>query len=231
MRAVQDQIAPWVRHTWCSLGTDGFGFADTRAAARRYFLVDAESIVVATLRIAGPGRSVRRERCSRRLRSLSPRRPDRGRRSGTRGRRRLADLLLTGRSRGLGNRQVLPLERALEVRFSTSSTACALPAICQRVSPTTNSSATPPAPITSAAPGYQSQRVEIGLQEDAEPAARDPGQVDRGGSEYPQCGGRGHHRLPRGQASPVRKMSRMVVGRDRDLGEALAEQRRAPVLR
>jgi len=49
MRAVQDQIAPWVRHTWCSLGTDGFGFADTRAAARRYFLVDAESIVVATL--------------------------------------------------------------------------------------------------------------------------------------------------------------------------------------
>jgi pyruvate dehydrogenase E1 component len=46
---VQDQIAPWVRHTWCSLGTDGFGFADTRAAARRYFLVDAESIVVVTL--------------------------------------------------------------------------------------------------------------------------------------------------------------------------------------
>ncbi len=49
MRAVQDQIAPWVDSTWCSLGTDGFGFADTRAAARRYFLVDAESIVVATL--------------------------------------------------------------------------------------------------------------------------------------------------------------------------------------
>ncbi len=49
MRAVQDQIAPWVQQTWCSLGTDGFGFADTRAAARRYFMVDAESIVVATL--------------------------------------------------------------------------------------------------------------------------------------------------------------------------------------
>jgi pyruvate dehydrogenase E1 component len=49
MRAVQDQIAPWVQHTWCSLGTDGFGLADTRAAARRHFLVDAESIVVATL--------------------------------------------------------------------------------------------------------------------------------------------------------------------------------------
>jgi pyruvate dehydrogenase E1 component len=49
MRAVQDQIAPWVHQPWNSLGTDGFGLADTRAAARRYFLVDAESIVVATL--------------------------------------------------------------------------------------------------------------------------------------------------------------------------------------
>ena len=49
MRAVQDQIAPWVQQPWYSLGTDGFGLADTRAAARRHFLVDAESIVVATL--------------------------------------------------------------------------------------------------------------------------------------------------------------------------------------
>lgn len=49
MRAVQDQIRPWVHQPWCSLGTDGFGFADTRAAARRFFQVDAESIVVATL--------------------------------------------------------------------------------------------------------------------------------------------------------------------------------------
>jgi pyruvate dehydrogenase E1 component len=49
MRAVQDQIRPWVHQPWCSLGTDGFGLADTRAAARRFFQVDAESIVVATL--------------------------------------------------------------------------------------------------------------------------------------------------------------------------------------
>jgi pyruvate dehydrogenase E1 component len=49
MRAVQDQIRPWVHQPFCSLGTDGFGFADTRAAARRYFMVDAQSIVVATL--------------------------------------------------------------------------------------------------------------------------------------------------------------------------------------
>ncbi|MGN6606984.1 MAG: transketolase-like TK C-terminal-containing protein, partial [Jatrophihabitans sp.] len=49
MRAVPDQIARWVPGTWYSLGTDGFGFADTRGAARRYFHVDAQSIVVATL--------------------------------------------------------------------------------------------------------------------------------------------------------------------------------------
>ena len=49
MRAVTDQIAPWVPGGWESLGTDGFGFADTRAAARRAFQVDTESIVVGVL--------------------------------------------------------------------------------------------------------------------------------------------------------------------------------------
>jgi pyruvate dehydrogenase E1 component len=49
MRAVPDQIAHWVPNDWHSLGADGFGFADTRAAARRYFKIDAESIVVAAL--------------------------------------------------------------------------------------------------------------------------------------------------------------------------------------
>lgn len=35
--------------TYTALGADGFGFSDTREAARRYFNIDAESIVVATL--------------------------------------------------------------------------------------------------------------------------------------------------------------------------------------
>ncbi|MDT4938261.1 MAG: pyruvate dehydrogenase component, partial [Pseudonocardiales bacterium] len=38
---------------YTSLGTDGFGFADTRGAARRFFHVDAESIVVAVLEQLG----------------------------------------------------------------------------------------------------------------------------------------------------------------------------------
>ncbi|MFC6930068.1 pyruvate dehydrogenase (acetyl-transferring), homodimeric type [Actinomadura yumaensis] len=49
MRAVPDQIAPWVPGDFTSLGTDGFGFSDTRAAARRFFHVDAASIVLAVL--------------------------------------------------------------------------------------------------------------------------------------------------------------------------------------
>jgi pyruvate dehydrogenase E1 component len=49
MRAVQDQIAPWVPNQFYSLGTDGFGLSDTRGALRRHFKVDAESIAVATL--------------------------------------------------------------------------------------------------------------------------------------------------------------------------------------
>jgi pyruvate dehydrogenase E1 component len=49
MRAVPDQISHWVPGEWHSLGTDGFGLADTRAAVRRYFNVDAPSIVVGSL--------------------------------------------------------------------------------------------------------------------------------------------------------------------------------------
>ena len=41
MRAVQDQIPPWVPGDFASLGTDGFGLSDTRGALRRHFKVDA----------------------------------------------------------------------------------------------------------------------------------------------------------------------------------------------
>ncbi|MDP4961220.1 MAG: pyruvate dehydrogenase (acetyl-transferring), homodimeric type [Mycobacterium sp.] len=51
MRAVPEQIRPWVPNSYLTLGTDGFGFSDTRPAARRYFNTDAESVVVATLEV------------------------------------------------------------------------------------------------------------------------------------------------------------------------------------
>ncbi len=49
MRAVPDQIQQWITADYTSLGTDGWGMSDTRAALRRHFMVDAESIVTATL--------------------------------------------------------------------------------------------------------------------------------------------------------------------------------------
>jgi pyruvate dehydrogenase E1 component len=49
MRAVPNQIAKWVPTDYHVLGTDGFGFADTRPAARRFFQVDAQSVVVQAL--------------------------------------------------------------------------------------------------------------------------------------------------------------------------------------
>ena len=49
MKMVPDQISPWVPGGLFCLGTDGFGRSDTREQLRRFFEVDAESIVVATL--------------------------------------------------------------------------------------------------------------------------------------------------------------------------------------
>ncbi len=49
MKIVSDQIAPWVPGGLTTLGTDGFGRSDTRQALRRFFEVDAECTVVATL--------------------------------------------------------------------------------------------------------------------------------------------------------------------------------------
>jgi len=49
MRAVPDQIAPFVPGVWSSLGTDGFGHSDTRGVLRRHFHVDAPSIVLRVL--------------------------------------------------------------------------------------------------------------------------------------------------------------------------------------
>ena len=49
MKIVPDQIAPWVPGGLMTLGTDGFGRSDTRDCLRRFFEIDAESTVIATL--------------------------------------------------------------------------------------------------------------------------------------------------------------------------------------
>ena len=49
MKIVSGQIAPWIPGGLTTLGTDGFGRSDTREKLRRYFEVDAECTVIATL--------------------------------------------------------------------------------------------------------------------------------------------------------------------------------------
>jgi pyruvate dehydrogenase E1 component len=51
MKAVPDQIRQFVPNEFATLGADEFGFADTRAAARRYFHIDSASIVVRALQM------------------------------------------------------------------------------------------------------------------------------------------------------------------------------------
>ena len=51
MRAVQDQIREWVPGDYGSLGADGFGFSDTRPAARRVFHIDGPSMAAKALQM------------------------------------------------------------------------------------------------------------------------------------------------------------------------------------
>ncbi len=46
---VADQVRAWVPGRFATLGADGFGFSDTRAAARRHFKIDGASVVVKVL--------------------------------------------------------------------------------------------------------------------------------------------------------------------------------------
>ena len=67
MRAVPLQIARWVPADFRVLGADGFGFADTRAAARRFFHIDAESVVVQALQALADAGEVPVEKVSEAL--------------------------------------------------------------------------------------------------------------------------------------------------------------------
>ncbi len=49
MKAVPDQVARFAPRPFASLGTDGYGYSDTRVALRRHFEVDAANVVIAVL--------------------------------------------------------------------------------------------------------------------------------------------------------------------------------------
>ena len=58
VRAVPDQIRQWVPGRYLTLGTDGFGRSDSRAALRRHFEVDRNYIAVAALKALADERQV-----------------------------------------------------------------------------------------------------------------------------------------------------------------------------
>ncbi len=62
MRAVPLQIARWVPGDYRVLGADGFGFADTRPSARRFFHIDAQSVVVQSLQALADAGQIPREK-------------------------------------------------------------------------------------------------------------------------------------------------------------------------
>jgi pyruvate dehydrogenase E1 component len=56
VRAVPEQLDPWIPGGLFVLGTDGFGRSELRGRLRRHFEVDAECIAVGTLsRLAAAG--------------------------------------------------------------------------------------------------------------------------------------------------------------------------------
>jgi pyruvate dehydrogenase E1 component len=57
MRTVPDQIRQWIGGRYVTLGTDGYGRSDSRAALRQHFEMDRNYIAVAALKaLADDGR-------------------------------------------------------------------------------------------------------------------------------------------------------------------------------
>ena len=70
LKLVPDQIAPWVPGGLFTLGTDGFGRSDTREHLRRFFEIDTESIVIATLYALAAKGQVKRQAVEKAIKEL-----------------------------------------------------------------------------------------------------------------------------------------------------------------
>jgi pyruvate dehydrogenase E1 component len=71
MKIVPEQIAPWVPGGLMTLGTDGFGRSDTRENLRRFFEVDAECSVIATLYALAEKGQIAREVVAKAIKDLA----------------------------------------------------------------------------------------------------------------------------------------------------------------
>ena len=70
MRTVPDQIRQWLSGRYVTLGTDGFGRSDSRAALRKHFEVDRNHIAVATLKALADEGKVDRATVAKAIQSL-----------------------------------------------------------------------------------------------------------------------------------------------------------------
>ena len=70
MKLVPDQIAPWVPGGLTTLGTDGFGRSESRESLRRFFEVDAESTVIATLHALAEKGEIKAEVAAKAIKAL-----------------------------------------------------------------------------------------------------------------------------------------------------------------
>jgi pyruvate dehydrogenase E1 component len=78
MKAIPDQVSRFVPEPFVPLGTDGYGFSDTRPALRRHFEIDSAHIVVATLDALARAGAVKTKVVAEAIRrfDLDPERPD-----------------------------------------------------------------------------------------------------------------------------------------------------------
>jgi pyruvate dehydrogenase E1 component len=77
MRTVPDQIRQWVGGRYVTLGTDGFGRSDSRAALRSFFEVDRNYIVIAALKALADEKRIDGKTVSEAIKALGvdPERP------------------------------------------------------------------------------------------------------------------------------------------------------------
>ncbi|HTV52824.1 MAG TPA: pyruvate dehydrogenase (acetyl-transferring), homodimeric type [Steroidobacteraceae bacterium] len=78
MRTVPDQIRQWVGTRYVTLGTDGYGRSDSRAALRRFFEVDRGFIVVTALKALADEGKIDRATVAKALATfqIDPEKPD-----------------------------------------------------------------------------------------------------------------------------------------------------------
>jgi len=62
VRLYPEQIRPWVKNRFVTLGTDGFGRSDTREQLRHFFEVDRHWVTLAALKALADEGTIEREK-------------------------------------------------------------------------------------------------------------------------------------------------------------------------